>query len=155
LDGFELLHNILYYLYTGTIILQSTTNLEVALTEFHLSSIPTCLPTIRSAEDIYSAAKFYRVNDLEEKAFDFLDQSCDIENITGRVFGKFCNQHTEVDEIWSKYFKDNLDEILETESYEQYFTRVKGDSKEEIAANAKFRKLVSERARPAKKRRVE
>jgi hypothetical protein len=156
-DGFELLHSILYYLYTGKIILQSDTIIADAVIKFPLisSSAETYSPTIQSAEDIFSAAKFYGVSELEEKALEFLKSDCEIGNITSRVFGEFCDQHAEVDEIWSTYFKNHLAKIIKTKSYEDYFRKLENTSKEkEAAANAKFRNLVSEKANPGKRRRV-
>lgn len=137
-EPFDLLHNILYYLYTDRITFGTNLN----------TSVPANLPKLCSAEDIYIAADRMFLTDLKQKALNFLKLSCTTENITARVLGTFADVHTEVGTIYTDYFRHNWDRVKESEWFEQAFEKLQEGSDEKELAEKKFRKLMRGAAFP-------
>jgi hypothetical protein len=130
-EPFDLLHTILYYLYTDRITF--STNLD--------ASLPANLPKLCSAEDIYVAADRMFLNELKEKALTFLKLSCTTENITSRVLSSFADVHAEVGTLYTDYFRKNWDRVKESEHFNQAFEDLEEGS-DKKQAEKKFRDLM-------------
>lgn len=128
---FHTLHNILYYLYTDQITLHSKPGRE-----------PTIGPRTVDVQSIYEAADQFLLPRLKDKAQKFLDHTCDIQNITARVFGEFSRKHELLNLIYSYFFRSHLPLIVQTIEFHDYFNRLEGCDADQ--ANARFRKLVQE-----------
>ena len=131
-ESFDLLHNILFYLYTDRITF--STNLD--------NSLPANLPRLCSAEDVYVAADRMFLTELKEKALSFLKLSCTTENITSRVLSNFADVHAEVGTIYTDYFRRNWDRIKGSEYFDQSFEDMEDGSDEKKQAEKKFRDLM-------------
>ena len=116
-DGFDLFHNILYYIYTNRITFG--TNLAFLT--------PSTLPKLCATEDIYQIADRLFLTELKHKALDFLTSTCTIENITSRILGKFAFLHEDVEERYVDYFRKNWDVVKETKEFNNSFTDMNGD----------------------------
>ena len=134
-DNYEIFKNILYFLYTGIVIFdtdpETSTNQKEELSE---------------VEEIFMAADRYLLNDLKERAFKFLERTCDINNITSRLFGQVAGLYPELDQIYSSYFKSNLLQIMGSEEYKTFFEELEESRDDRLKAdiNSKFRKLVQD-----------
>jgi hypothetical protein len=133
-EEFNLLHTILYYLYTGHIIFCS--NSETTLSPE--------LPKPCAIEDIYMAADRMLLGELKEKALGFLKLSCTPENIGPRVLSKFSELHENVASIYADYFRRNWDRIKGTKEFNKVFTDMNGDLNEVLRINNKFRELMKD-----------
>ena len=133
-EPFDLLHNILYYLYTDRITFSTNLN--------SCTSLPSTLPKLCSAEAIYIAADRMFLTDLKEKALNFLKLSCTTENITARVLGSFADVYTDVGIIYTDYFRRHWNSVRESEWFEKTFEEFEEGSDEKELAEKKFRKLM-------------
>lgn len=134
-DDFELLHNILYYLYTDHI----TFGIEVDI-------IPSPhLPKICDVEDIYMAADRMFLEELKQKALHFLELSCTPGNITSRVMSKFAKLHEEIATIYGEYFRKNWSRIKGTIEFNQFFKNLNDkDINEILRVYTKFQELMKD-----------
>ena len=130
-DSYELLHTILYYIYTDRIAFG--TNLE--------ASLPPPFPKLCSAEDVYMAADRMLLSELKYRALEFLKLSCTTGNIVTRVLSKFAELHEEVSESYAGYFRKHWDLVKGTENFSQCFS---GDDEldEVLRINSRFRELM-------------
>src|SRR5277367_2893512 len=132
-EDFNLLHNILYYLYTDHITF--ATHIDTVLQ----SDLPKPCPV----EDIYIAADRMLLGELKQKALQFLEVSCTIDNITSRLVSSFSGLHEEVATVFGAYFRKNWDRIKNRAEFEQLFTELQdADFGEVLRVNAKFRELM-------------
>jgi hypothetical protein len=144
-EDYHIFHDILYYIYTDTI------------TFYEDDAIParqlfgTTHGYTSKVEKLFAAADFYLLNDLRKKASAFLRRTCNLKNITFRVFGHTAALYSEIDEIYSSYFKANLKDVMKHRSYQFFFDMVEesSDSDWKASVNSKFRKLVQEEAAEA------
>lgn len=101
IEKFELLHAILYYLYTGKVLLGADSTIAETL----------CMP-VCDVEDLFAIAHRFDIPKLREKALNFLVESCDSKNIISRVFGEFAlTYEEEVGEAYAKVFRRHWNEI--------------------------------------------
>lgn len=132
-EGFAVLNNILYYLYTDHIIFG--TNMETIISP----KVPELCPI----EDIYIAADRMLLPELKQKALKFLKLSCTPENITSRVMSKFSEVHEEVGKAYAEYFRRNWDRIKGRKEFSDLFKESE-DFDECMRINAKFRELMKD-----------
>jgi hypothetical protein len=134
-EDFDLVHNLLYYIYTHEITFSTKT-----------SSGPSDSgsPKIYDAEDVYILAHRLDLDDLKAKALSFLKLSCITKNITSRVLDKCAAVYDELDAIYTDYFRKNWSEIHETDEFQEYFVDLEenGDVKETNRVFKKFRELI-------------
>ena len=134
-DDFDLLHTILYYLYTDHI----TFGIEV-------DTVPSLhLPKICEVEDIYMAADRMFLEELKQKALHFLKLSCTPCNITPRVMSKFAELHEEIASIYAEYFRKNWDRIKGMNEFNQFFKKLNNEDLDEILrVYTKFQELMKD-----------
>jgi len=109
IENFELLHSILYYLYTDNICF--TTSFAEETTE----EMPKC-----NAEDVYAIADRFQLNELKHKALTFLIETCCATNIVSRVFGEFAFQYEEVGRSYETIFLRLWNKIRETDDLSNF-----------------------------------
>ena len=132
-EDYDLLHNILYYLYTDHITFSTRVDI----------SLPSILPKLCPVEDIYMVADRMLLGELKQKAFKFLELSCTPDNITSRLMSKFAELHDEVATVYQTYFRQNWDRIKNTEEFEQTFVELKDvEPQESWRIHAKFREMM-------------
>jgi hypothetical protein len=118
-DDFDLLHNILYYLHTDQI--SFGTDLTFEPSEKHL-------PKLCAAEDIYAMADRLLLDELQSKAFDFLESTCTVENITARAFSKFAMLYKEIEEMYETYFLENWEDVKNSKAHEEFFAEKESEA---------------------------
>lgn len=130
---YDLLHNILYYLYTDHITFGTRVD----------TILPSNLPKLCPVEDIYMAADCMLLGELKDKALRFLELSCTADNITSRVISTFAELHDEVAAVYDYYFRENWDRIKNKEEFEKPFMDLKDtESRETWRIHAKFREMM-------------
>jgi len=136
-EDFDVFHNILYYLYTGIIVFDTSPE------SFEPSDKA---PRAVDVHAIYSAADRFLLTDLRERAFDFLRNTCTVENITRRVFGDCASIHDEVTRFYNSFFIQHLGSVVATFDYKNFFQEVEGwSAKRRAEVNTKFRELAEDR----------
>ena len=133
---FHTLHNILHYLYTNQITFHSKPGKE-----------PTNGPITVDVQSIYEAADRFLLPLLKDKALNFLRCSCDIQNVTGRMFGEFARKHEDLDLHYRFFFQTHLPLIVQTIEFDDFFERLEGSDAGQTSA---FRKLVQDSLRGKK-----
>ena len=132
--NFELFQLILVYFYTRKFCF--TTSVKTVTD----SSIPTTF----DAEGIYEIAECLKVESLKKKAVHFLQATCNVHNITPRVFGVFAKVHQDLSKLYDAYFQEHWDEVKESPRFEEYFIEMK-DPEESRRINTKFRSMIRAR----------
>jgi len=126
---FDTLRNILHYLYTNQITFHSKPGKQ-----------QTTGPRTVDVERIFEAADRLLLADLVDKAWSFLHESCDIQNITARIFGEFPKRHEPLNLIYRNFFRTRLSLIVQTSEFEDFFDQLRGPNAHQI--NAQFRELL-------------
>jgi hypothetical protein len=135
--GFDILHNILHYFYTNQITFHSKPGKE-----------PVTGPRTVDVQSIYEIADRFLLPHLKDKALYFLGGSCDIQNITGRMFGEYARTHEHLDLVYRAFFRTHLPLIVQTIEFNNFFEQLEGSDADQI--NARFRKVVQESLRGKK-----
>jgi hypothetical protein len=109
-QNYNLLHNILFYIYTNRILLtlKSKTN----------PSGPGS-PRPCDVEGIYSVAEKLFIEKLRQKCLSFLKETCAIDNITKRLMGTASKESTELSDMYQQYFKANWAEISRSRDHKE------------------------------------
>jgi hypothetical protein len=140
IENFDVVHNILYYLYASRITFStSTINSEE-------SSRESCTPQVCDAEDIYALAHRLELEALQSKALRFLKSTCNVRNITSRLLSEFASIYDEIGQIYGSFFKENWTEVRSTVEYKDFFSVVEEmeDLKEIQRIHGKFREVMEE-----------
>jgi hypothetical protein len=98
-EDFDVVHNILYYIYTNSITFSTVASQE--------PQSKGNQPNVCDAEDIFALAHRLDLEDLKGKALEFLGRSCTPRNITSRVFSQSASLYDEVGKVYDEYFKRN------------------------------------------------
>ena len=116
-DGlsFDILHNIIFYLYTGEISLVS----DVSEKRWQVPD-PT-IPNLCSAEEIFLSATAFGLDDLSATTSGFLRATCTVGNITSRIFGMYAQMSSALREMYQEFFLKNWDKVKRHRSHEDYF----------------------------------
>jgi hypothetical protein len=138
-DDCDVVHNVLYYLYTNTVRFYPPTEIQIRLAP---------LPPFCDAEDIYALAHRLDLAELQSKALHFLKLTCTKRNITERALSSFAALYEQVGTVYDEYFKANWQELQKTDEYEKYFQELasEGDVKETSRVLTKFRGLFKQAA---------
>jgi len=132
-EDYDLLHNILYYLYTDHITFGT-----------NFGKVPSSgLPSIYPAEEIYTTAELMFLQPLKEKALRFLKDSCTVDNIISRLMSKFAEVHPEPAKIYEEFFRKNWDVIKVGDEYNGLFKNLKEESFDDaVRTIIRFRNLI-------------
>jgi len=133
-EDFDVVRNILYFIYTNRVTF-STLNIEEN----------DGTPKVCDADDIYGSAHRLDLEDLKVKSLRFLKQTCNRMNITERVFSKFSLLYVEIDKIYSEFFQNHWPEIRETSEFAEYFEHLEvgSDLEETRRIFRRFRELMT------------
>jgi hypothetical protein len=134
-EDFDVVHNVLYYIYTNCITFSIVASDE--------PQPEGNQPNICDAEDIFMLAHRLDLEGLKKKALKFLGRSCTPRNITSRVFSQFASLYDEVDSVYEDYFKDNWAIIQNSAEFKKDFSLIeeKSDPTEIIRIFGRFREL--------------
>jgi hypothetical protein len=131
-EDFDVLHNILYYLYTD----------RITFADRNGACPSKNLPRICRAEDIYETANRMMLDNLKLKAFKFLELTCDNYNVTSRVISNFASLHPQVAQLYDNYFMANWKSIQGTDEFKRVFEEVEDDFDEFKRRHEKFMDLI-------------
>jgi hypothetical protein len=96
-DPADLFHAILCYAYTNKITFTTDPETRQDPSAIYLDRV----------EEFYGLAHCLLLDGLAEKALTFLTDTCSIENITARAFGKFGDKFRDVGEVYTEFLLDN------------------------------------------------
>jgi hypothetical protein len=136
-DSADLFHAILYHAYTNQITFTTDTEMCQGPSTIYLDRV----------EEFYALAQRLVLKGLEYKALEFLKDTCCIENITARAFGKFGDKFGDVGKVYTEFLLDHWDEVVLTSNFESFFKEAEEDPNELQRVNGVFRRLVQSRAR--------
>ena len=146
-DDFDLLHNILYFIYTDRVRFSASSDPP------NRSSSSTILPNISPVEHIYMAADRMLLSSLRTKALDFLSLTNTINNITSRIMSPFADLYAEVSDMYTEYFRERWEEIKKTDEFNSYFIEMEERAREKddpegveeiLRVNERFRELMKD-----------
>jgi len=137
-EDFDVVHNMLYYIYTNSITF-STVSTQDPWRD-------PKVPRVCDAEDIYALAHRLELETLRLKALHFLRCSCNVGNITARVFRSFASFYEEVGMVYDEYIKDHWQEVALTSEFEEYFWLMdkETDNMEIRRVFGKYREITKE-----------
>jgi BTB/POZ domain len=111
-EPFEVLHPILYFLYTDRVCF-TTAPIEEA-TVIH--QVPPC-----DAEQAYRIGDMLELPQLKSKALEFLVDTADATNIISRVFGEYALKYDEIGKAYEGVFYRCWNDLKKGEVLKQYF----------------------------------
>jgi spore coat polysaccharide biosynthesis protein SpsF (cytidylyltransferase family) len=94
IEDFDVVHNVLYYIYTNRITFSTVASQE--------PESKGNQPNIADAEDIFALAHRLDLEDLKQKALEFLGRSCTLRNIMSRVFTQSPSLYDEVGKVYDE-----------------------------------------------------
>jgi hypothetical protein len=111
---FVTLHNILYYLYTGTVNLRVTPNLDD-------NSIPEDFPDEPDPFLLYRNADKFLLFALKKRCYEHLKYGVTPENVAERLFHEECENHDELKTLYLEYVFTNYDKVKATDGWKRVF----------------------------------
>jgi BTB/POZ domain len=134
IERFELLHAILYYLYTDKVLFGADSAIAENL------RMPAC-----DAEELFAIAHRFDIPKLREKAVNFIIDSCDAKNIIPHVFGEFAQTYKEVGEAYAKVFHRHWNEIRTSKELDELLEGLEDeDADRRTTIVRKYRELTRE-----------
>jgi hypothetical protein len=118
IDDYDLFHNVLYYIYTDHISFSTNLSFDHSVSR---------KPGLCAAEDIYAIADRLLLNDLKDKALEFLFSSRTVEDITSHLFSPFALLHKPVGAKYAYMFRKNWNGVKKTMAYRQFVENMEGD----------------------------
>jgi hypothetical protein len=123
------LHNLLYYIYTGTANLESTWGF--------LDTLPEGFPAQADPFRLSQVAHNLQLTGLEEDCAYELKKGVTIDNVAERLFHPVCRDNHELRELFLNFLLKNYDKVKDTEGWE---TTVHGfDVESESSSVRKYR----------------
>jgi hypothetical protein len=109
---FVSLHNVLYYIYTGTV------NLHIRQAEQENEiSYPDGYPDEPDPYCLYRNADKFLLLSLKERCYAHLKHGVTPENVAERLFHKECEHHEELQKLYLEYVYANYDKVKVTEGW--------------------------------------
>jgi hypothetical protein len=132
-DDYDLFKIILFYLYTGTV--QFTNSAEICAEE-------NDIPTTTDIVGLYAIAHRLTLDDLSAKAANFLKDTCTVQNITSRAFGRFAAKYEAVAKVYDGYLLGHWQDVIGSPEFEEFFRDAEDDQEEFIRINTKLRAMI-------------
>lgn len=110
---FVTLHNILYYIYTGTV------NLHLRHQQEDDISFPEGYPDEPDPYALYRNANKFLLTSLKERCYTHLKHGVTPENVAERLFHKECQHHEELRTLYLEYLVANYDKVKVTEGWKR------------------------------------
>jgi hypothetical protein len=109
IEDFELLHSVVYYLYTDKVCFTT------AVVGEEQGEIPEC-----DAEAAYAIADRFQLEGLKAKARAFLLDTCCIINIVPRILGEFAFEYEELGRSYENIFFRLWDQVRDTDKLSKF-----------------------------------
>ena len=120
-EPFEVLHPLLYYLYTDRTCF-TTAPIGEAKSFYDVPPF--------DAEDAYRVGDILGLPELKEKALNFLVTTSDGSNIVSRVFGDYALKYEEIGQLYKTVFYNHWTEIKKSDELKQYFEELREEADE-------------------------
>jgi hypothetical protein len=113
-EDFDVVHNVLYYIYTNRITFSTIASPE--------PQSKGGQPNVCDGEEVFALAHRLDLEDLKKKALEFLGRSCTLRNITSRVFNQSACLYDEVAKVYDEYFKRNWATIRNSAEFKNHMS---------------------------------
>jgi hypothetical protein len=123
-EDFDVVHNVLDYIYTNRITFSTTASQE--------PESKGNQPNVSDAQDIFALAHRLDLEDLKRKALKFLEGSCTLRNITSRVFSQPASLYDEVGKVYDEYFTRNWATIQNSAEFKENMSLIEESEPTEI-----------------------
>ena len=135
-------HNILYYIYTGSLNLRYPPSKDLRPVS---SSAATpgvtngyawdAFPRAANANEIYRLAGVMGLTELQTRAYHYLMSTCSADNIFDRLFDPYCKAttHAPVRNVYQQYLARNWDTIRGSGQWAQLLRRYRSSQREDEA----------------------
>ena len=131
-EDFDVVHNTIYFLYTGEITFSLGPNANF--------SAESKQPQYCDAVDIYELARRLELQDLAGKALEFLKLSCDTTNVVELYLSLPASIHDDLDDIYSRFLQKHSREIRPTIKPDELVNGLEKEDKCEVSRV--FRRFV-------------
>ena len=140
--GFTDYHNILYYIYTGSLNLRYPPSnaqnrpLSSAGAYAGWDAVTTvAFPRSANANEIYRLAGIMGLKDLQTRAYHYLMSTCSVDNIFDRLFDPYCktSTHAPVRGVYQQYLAKNWDKIRSSGQWANLLKRYRSTKQEDEA----------------------
>lgn len=128
---FFTLHNVLYFIYTGTANLRE-------MSEDHLYEFPEGFPERPDLFRLYRNADKFLLPTLKSYCYTNLKHAVNPENVAERLFHKECKQYEELKTLFLDYVVENFTKVKETAGWKRSLC----DEDEDSLAVMKYRTAV-------------
>jgi hypothetical protein len=117
-DGidFVTLHNIIYFIYTGTV------NLIVGDGGPKYKSLPTNFPSPPDPFDLYRNAEKLLLSTLKDRCLRYLKDTMTHKNAAERLFHRDCMFYDDLRTIFMEYVRENFDQVKYTDGWKNVVT---------------------------------
>jgi BTB/POZ domain len=119
---FVTFHNILYYIYTGTV------NLHLRPKEQEYDDFPDGYPDEADPYSLYRSADRFLLPSLKERCYTHLIRGITPENAGKRLFHKECEYYEDLKTLYLDYVIANYDKVKVTEGWKEAILNEDGAS---------------------------
>lgn len=132
-------HNILYYMYTGSLNLRYPLNLPEGQTR-PLSSAGNIynwdsFPRAANANEIYRLAGMMGLPELQTRAYHYLMATCSVDNVFDRLFDPYCQAegHAPVRAVYQQFLARNWENVRSSGQWSGLLKRYRRTQREDEA----------------------
>jgi hypothetical protein len=127
-------HNILYYIYTGTLNLRFPPK-DITRPATPMTGNTLSFPRPANPNEIYRLAGMMGLLELQGRAYHYLLATCTVDNIFDRLFDPYCKvtEHREVRIVYQQYLAKNWIQIRSHGAWHQLLRRYRTTQREDEA----------------------
>ena len=134
-------HNILYYIYTGSLNLRyppSTTKdrpISSAGTYSAWDTVTAAFPRAANVNEIYRLAGMMCLSELQTRAYHYLMSTCSVDNIFDRLFDPYCKvaTHAPVRTVYQQFLARNWDKVRSSGQWANLLRRYRATQRDDEA----------------------
>jgi hypothetical protein len=135
-------HNILYYIYTGSLNLRfpigGTLNerpMSSGITNGYGWEMTAAFPRPANPNEIYRLAGTMGLAELQTRAYHYLMSTCSVENIFDRLFDPYCKAatHAPVRGVYQQFLARNWDKVRSSGQWGTLLRRYRSTQREDEA----------------------
>jgi len=130
-------HNILYYIYTGSMNLRFPKDARpgTPLNPLTTWDNTPAFPRAANPNEIYRLAGMMGLMELQGRAYHYLSSTCSVENIFDRLFDPYCKAptHAPVRGVYQQFLARNWDQVRSHGAWHSLLRRYRATQREDEA----------------------
>ena len=135
-------HNILYYIYTGSLNLRFPPTslgkdrpISAGVTNAYGWGLTPAFPRPANPNEIYRLAGMMGLVELQTRAYHYLMSTCSVENIFDRLFDPYCKSatHAPVRNVYQQFLARNWDKVRSSGQWGTLLRRYRSTQREDEA----------------------